>query len=86
MIAETVERVVVQVEVGDDCLVHVKQRRKRVSLSPAEALQLSQELAEEALRARRMLEERAGRERARIAQRAAGGFDGSVESALGLER
>lgn len=67
-IVETVDRVVVEVEVGDDYLVQVKQRRKRVALSPSEALQLSQELAEAALEARRLVGEQAERERARVAQ------------------
>lgn len=50
-VTETFE--VARVEVGDDYRVHLWQARKASSYTPTEALQLSQELAEAALEARR---------------------------------
>lgn len=77
-VTETVE--VARVEVGDDYRVHLWQARKLSSYTPTQALQLSQELAEAALEARRVAEEREEAEGARIRQTAGGVFDGTLTS------
>jgi len=79
-IVQVEEVTVVDAEIGDDHLVHVRQMRKHVALTPTEALQLSQELAEAAVSARRLLGEQAERERGRIAQQGASGVDRALES------
>ncbi len=56
-ITETDVVEVARVEVGDDYRVHLRQWRKRVDYSPEQALQLSCELAQAALEARRLLGE-----------------------------
>ena len=71
-IVQLEEVTVVDVEIGDDCLVHVRQVKRHVELTPTEALQLSQELAEAAVKARRLLVEESERQRARVAQAGAG--------------
>lgn len=81
-IVQIEEVTVVDVEIGDDCLVHVRQVKRHVGLTPTEALQLSQELAEAAVTARRLLAEESERQRRRVAQNGADGFDGSLDSAL----
>lgn len=75
-IVQVEEVTVVDVEIGDDCLVHVRQVKRHVGLTPTEALQLSQELAEAAVTARRLLAEESERQRVRIRLRAADGLDG----------
>lgn len=58
-VTETFE--VARVEVGDDYRVHLWQAYKASSYTPTQALQLSQELAQAALEARKALSEHLGR-------------------------
>lgn len=81
-VTETFE--VARVEVGDDYRVHLWQARKASSYTPTQALQLSQELAEAALAARRAVEERLEADRARTLETAAGGFDGGSSDGFAL--
>ena len=56
-ITETETVTLANVEVGDDYRVHVTQMRKHLDYTPEQALQLSVEIAQAALEARRLLEE-----------------------------